>query len=83
MIHTGRFQFAPTPVRVAIDPWIATVIQGSMGSFEGVSTGNAHSPSQRTGCHGVTSNPSARDTSCVYSRSHPCEIRHFTPGLPL
>jgi hypothetical protein len=33
-----------TPVRFVIYPWIATVMQGYTDSFEGASTGNAHSP---------------------------------------
>jgi hypothetical protein len=28
-----------TPVRYAVDPWVATVIQGATDSVEGVSTG--------------------------------------------
>jgi hypothetical protein len=33
-----------TPVRFTVYPWIATAIQGCTDSFEGVYTGNAHSP---------------------------------------
>ena len=33
-----------TRVRYDICPWVATVIQGSIDSFEGVHAGNAHSP---------------------------------------
>jgi hypothetical protein len=36
-----------TPVRYAIDPWVATVTQGSTYSNEGVSTGNARSLTKR------------------------------------
>ena len=39
-----RFPLTPTPVRCAVYSWIDTVNQGYTGRFEGVSTGNAHSP---------------------------------------
>jgi hypothetical protein len=50
----GRCQFAQTPVRFVVHPWIATVIQGSTGSFEGVRANRTRSLTHRVRPPGLT-----------------------------
>jgi hypothetical protein len=40
------FPVCTPPVRFGNYPWLATAIQGYTASFDGVATGNAHSPDQ-------------------------------------
>jgi hypothetical protein len=46
-LHTAvrlarAFPVVDTPVKFVVYPWVATVTQGQIDSFEGVSIGNAH-----------------------------------------